>query len=74
MGKFPHIADFILNPSPTVIEQFPTKNWESTNGVILSSPEKILQKGGAALAFYYFLSLRIVIQKDFDNPPKYYSL
>ena len=65
MGKFPHIADFILNPSPTVIEQFPTTNWESTNGAILSSPEKIPTKRGA---FYYFLSLRIVIQKDFDNP------
>ena len=54
MGKFPHIADFILNPSPTVIEQFPTKNWESTNGAILSSPEKISQKGGRSLSILLF--------------------
>ena len=45
MGKFPHIADFILNPSPTVIEQFPTKNGESANGAILSSPETLHRKG-----------------------------
>ena len=32
MGNFPSIADFILNPSPTVIEQFP--NGESNYGAI----------------------------------------
>ena len=68
MGKFPHIADFIHNPSPTVIEQFPTKNGESTNGAILSSPEKIAQKRGRSLSILFLFSLRIVIQKDLDNP------
>ena len=65
MGKFPHIADFILNPSPTVIEQFPTKNGESTNGAILSSPEKIVQKRGRSLSMLLFFFIENCHTKGF---------
>ena len=65
MGKFPHIANFILNPSPTVIEQFPTKNGVSTNGAILSSPEKIAQKRGRSLSMLLFFFIEHCHTKGF---------
>ena len=54
MGKFPHIVDFIVNPSPPSLSNFRLKMGSRLMVLFWVHPKKLHRKEGAALACYNF--------------------